>query len=71
MYFHQQNIEDYNNLYKILTEFNSNNKLILIINMSKNLYDISALNPAIKVFIDNEKQTEWQHHKITSFIEQI
>lgn len=71
IYFHQDNIEDYNNLYMILTEFNNQNELILIINMNKNKYDLSKLNPAIKVFVDNEKQTEWQHHMITSFIEQI
>lgn len=71
MYFHQENVEDYNNLLRILQEFNSNNKLILIINMNKNVYDISGLNPAIKVFVDNEKQTEWQHPKIASFIEQV
>jgi len=71
IYFHQDNIEDYNNLYMILTKFNSQNKLILIINMNKNKYDLSKLNPAIKVFIDFNKQTEWQHHMITSFIEQI
>ena len=71
MYFHQENIEDYNNLYQILAEFNNQNKLVLIINMNKNLYDISGLNPAIKVFVDNEKQTEWQHPKIASFIEQV
>lgn len=71
MYFHQENIEDYNNLYRILAEFNSNNKLILIINMNKNIYDLSGLNPAISVFVDNDKQTEWQHPKIASFIEQV
>ena len=71
MYFHQESVEDYNNLYRILAEFNDQNKLVLIININKNKYDISGLNPAIKVFIDNEKQTEWQHHKITSFIEQV
>jgi hypothetical protein len=69
MYFHQENVDDYNNLYQILVEFNDQNKLVLIINMSKNIYDLTGLNPAIKVFVDNEKQTEWQHHKITSFIE--
>jgi hypothetical protein len=71
MYFHQENVDDYNNLYQILVEFNDQNKLVLIINMSKNIYDLTGLNPAIKVFIDNEKQTEWQHHKITSFIEHL
>jgi hypothetical protein len=71
MYFHQENVEDYNNLYRILAEFNDQNKLVLIINMNKNKYDLSGLNPAIKVFVDNEKQTEWQHHKISSFIEQV
>jgi hypothetical protein len=71
MYFHQENVEDYNKLLRILVGFNSNNKLVLIINMNKNIFDLSRLNPAIKVFVDNEKQTEWQHHKITSFIKQI
>ena len=71
MYFHQENVEDYNNLYQILVGFNNQNKLVLIINMSKNIYDLTGLNPAIKVFIDNEKQTEWQHHKITFFIEHL
>lgn len=69
MYFNQESVDDYNNLYQILVEFNDQNKLVLIININKNKYDLSGLNPAIKVFVDNEKQTEWQHHKITSFIE--
>ena len=67
IHFKNANIPYYNELNKILKDYNNDNQLVLIINISKNA-DLSTLDKSIIVFFDDVKQTEWQHSAIQPFI---
>jgi len=72
IYFKESNIPIYNELNKIIKEFNNDNQLVLIINISKNkVFNLSNLDKSIKVFIDTEKITEWQHPAIIPYLESL
>ena len=70
IYFKNSNIPYYNELNRILKEFNNDNQLVLIININK-YADLSTLDKSIIVFFDDSKQTEWQHNSIVPFLQSI
>jgi hypothetical protein len=66
--FNAVDIPVYNKLYDELCKYNSDNQLILIINTSRSQFDLTGLNPRIKIYLDKEKTKEWQHPAIVPFI---
>jgi hypothetical protein len=66
--FNTVDIPIYNKLYDELCKYNSENQLILIINISKSQFDLKELNPRIKVYLDKEKIKDWQHSSIVPFL---
>ena len=69
--FNAIDIPVYNKLYDELCKYNSDNQLILIINTSKSQFDLTGLNPRIKIYLDKEKTREWQHPAIVPFIQAL
>jgi hypothetical protein len=69
--FNVVDIPVYNKLYDELYKYNSDNQLILIINTSKSQFDLTGLNPRIKIYLDKEKTKEWQHPAIVPFIQAL
>jgi hypothetical protein len=70
LFFKESNIPVYNELNNLLKNFNKDNLLVLIINTNKNL-NLSSLDKSIKIYIDSEKITEWQHPSIQLFIKDL
>jgi hypothetical protein len=72
IYFKVANIPIYNEINKIIKEFNNDNQLVLIININKiKMPDITAFDSTIKIIFDSEKITEWQHPAIIPYIKSI
>lgn len=67
IHFKNENIPYYNELNKILKEYNNENQLVLIININR-FADLSTLDKSIIVYFDDVKQTEWQHPAIQPFL---
>jgi len=67
--FKESDIGTYNLLNAELKKHNSENVLVLIANTK--LLSISGLDESIKVFIENNKVSEWQHHSIVPMIQSL
>jgi len=67
--FKESDIPIYNQLNKLIKNYNKESKLVLIINDNKKSFNIDKLDQDITVFIDHEKITEWQHPIISSYLQ--
>jgi len=67
-YFKEKDIADYNELYKILLEHNSEHVLVLILNTFKGDFNLDGLDNNIKVYKNEKNQTKWQNPIICEYI---
>ena len=67
--FKESNIKIYNQLNIELKKYNPENQLVIIANTK--LTNLIDLDKSIKVFFENEKITEWQHHSILPIIKSL
>lgn len=67
--FKESDIGTYNLLNAELKKHNPESILVLIANTK--LSSINGLDENIRVFIENEKVTEWQHHSIVPMIKSL
>ena len=69
--FKVNDIPLYNQLYRVLKQFNNENRLVLIINTFKKDFVLDELNSGIKVYKISDKISEWQHPEINTIIEKL
>jgi hypothetical protein len=69
--FKVDDIPLYNQLYRVLKQFNNENRLVLIINTFKKDFVLDELNSGIKVYKISDKISEWQHPEINTIIEKL